>query len=302
MISLILGSMMAMPSVTPFYRGLPCAFSMEFDDSMTSQVKNLLPLLAKYNFTATFYVNPDTDRYKVNKTVWEKDVLAAGHELGNHTMRHKDTVGAIAAESEIGDAATILHKIIGRPSLIPFAVPGGVKWDIPATDFNRILTAHNLIFPPREDFYQDGHGDILRLPRLALESSSWHRLGFHGVGGEWLSTSVENITTLLQFLDANRAKMWVAPTGVVWKYQREREAFVGFTTSREVMKPQFDQAKLAPFELYDVPLSFRVPIDAGWKKAVVTVDGHRATTVAVVDGMVEFEATPQAKSVRVEKG
>ena len=297
---LLLGSgLMSVAAITPFAHGKPAAFSMEFDDSMISQVKNALPLLTKYKFNATFYVNPGVGHYAANRTVWEKDVPLSGHELGDHTMHHRDTVGAAAASSEIGDAATILHKVLGKPSLIPFAVPGGVKWDIPPADFQRILTSNNLIFVPREGFYQDGQGDILRLPQLALKTSSWHRLGFHGVGGDWLSTSVENLISLLSFLDAHRSDIWVAPTGTVWKYQREREAVSSVTFADGVLKVAFDRAKLAPFELYDVPLTVRVPF-AG-SKAVVTVDGKKSS-VPVVDGVAEFEFSPQAKSIRVSKG
>ncbi|RYG87727.1 MAG: hypothetical protein EON58_20490, partial [Alphaproteobacteria bacterium] len=43
-------------TVMPFFGGRKAAFSLEFDDSMDSQVKNALPLLAKYNFQATFYL------------------------------------------------------------------------------------------------------------------------------------------------------------------------------------------------------------------------------------------------------
>jgi peptidoglycan/xylan/chitin deacetylase (PgdA/CDA1 family) len=57
------------PLITPFAHGKPAAFSMEFDDSMGTHVKNLLPLLAKYRFPATFYVNPGTERYAAHREV-----------------------------------------------------------------------------------------------------------------------------------------------------------------------------------------------------------------------------------------
>ena len=42
------------PTVERFFGGAQGAFSMEFDDSMDSQVKNLLPLLARHQAVATY--------------------------------------------------------------------------------------------------------------------------------------------------------------------------------------------------------------------------------------------------------
>ncbi|MBS1727502.1 MAG: polysaccharide deacetylase family protein [Armatimonadetes bacterium] len=293
----LMSPMVETPTITPFAHGKSCAFSMEFDDSMGSQVQNLLPLLAQYRFPATFYVNPGEERYRQHQEVWEKKVLAAGNELGDHTMHHRDTVGAEQGASEIGDAAKILHKLVGHDALMPFAIPGGVKWEIPKADFDRILAENRLFLPGREAFYQDGQGDITKWAKMALDSSSWHHLGFHGVGGEWLSTSVANMKTLLEFLDQHRDKMWVAPTGVVWKYQREREAFLGLDAKG---KPRFDHEKLVPFDGYDVPLTMHYPVPAGWKKAKVIIDGGSPMTLEVTDGAVHFDFLPRASSIRVE--
>jgi peptidoglycan/xylan/chitin deacetylase (PgdA/CDA1 family) len=298
---LLAGSFLVLdgPSVTKFAQGKPSAFSLEFDDSMTSQVKNLLPLLAKFHFPATFYVNPGSGQYQANKDVWEKQIPAAGHELGDHTMHHKDTIGAEKASSEIGDAAKLIAKAIGHPMLTPFAIPGGVKWQIPEADFQRILKENQLFFPGREDFYQDGHGDITKFPQRAITEKSWRKLAFHGVGGEWLSTSVETMTTLFQYLDSHRNDLWIAPTGTIWKYERERDALIKVTLGPSGrLAPIFDRTKLEPFELFTVPLTMRSPVPLNWTKAVVTIDGKR-TDVKVINSAVEFEFMPQAKSIRV---
>ncbi|CAN5674396.1 hypothetical protein BH11ARM2_BH11ARM2_01270 [soil metagenome] len=290
------------PLVTPFAYGRKAAFSMEFDDSMDSHVKNVLPLLAQYRFPATFYINPGRTNYRPE--IWEKAVPAAGHELGDHTMHHGDTVGAEQGAKEIGDAAKVIERALGHPVLTPFGTPGGVKWEIPEVDFQRILKENRLFFPGRQDFYMDDQGDILRFPKLALEKGIWRQLGFHGVGGEWLSTSVAHLTTLLQFLDAHRNEIWVAPTGTIWKYQQEREAVTGIDSTREKdgsvrLTLRFDKAKLAPFELFDVPLTVRTPVSGDWKKVWVVIDGHRKQ-MATNDGRVDLQVSPQVKSIQLE--
>ena len=294
---------MSSPVVTPFAHGKSCAFSMEFDDSITTQVKNLFPLLLKYKFPVTFYLNPGRSQYKQNQEFWEKIVPLAGHELADHTWNHGDTVGAEKASEEIGSVAKLLEKIAGHPKLTVFGTPGGVKWEIPEADFRRILKENNLIFPGRQDFYQDGQGDITRFPKRALDEKVWRQLGFHGIGGEWLSTSLDNITTLFEYVHANRDKMWIAPTGTVYKYVHERAALTSIETAKNgALIPHFDKSKLGPFELYDEPLTMRAPVAVGWKKAIVTIDGKRLMPVSVKGGGIEFEFTPQAKLIQIKKG
>ncbi|RYG23489.1 hypothetical protein EON82_13855 [bacterium] len=300
--TLLFGMSILSPTVTPFAFGKKAAFSLEFDDSMVSQVKNVLPLLAQYRFPATFYINPGRNDYV--KEVWEKQVPAAGHELADHTMHHRDTIGAEQAASEIGECAKLIERVHGRPVLTVFGRPGGVRWEIPEADFQRILKENRLVYPGRMDFYQDGQGDITRFPRLALEKGVWRQLGFHGVGGQWLSTSVANLSEVLRFLDSHRDEMWVAPTGTVWKYLREREALQEIAVAAEGdgfrLTPRFDRAKLAPFELYDAPLTVRVELPADWTRAKVTMGGGWFV-VPVIGGTAMFQMLPPADSVVIRK-
>ena len=293
--SLLLGT----PAVTPFSHGKQCAFSLEFDDSITTQVKNVFPLLTKYHFPATFYVNPGRSQYKQDREFWEKILPLAGHELADHTWNHGDTVGAEKASQEIGSVAKLLEKLAGHPKLTVFGTPGGVKWQINEADFRRILKENHLIFPGRQDFYQDGQGDITRFPKRAIDEKVWRQLGFHGVGGEWLSTSVDNLTTLFKYLDSHRNDMWIAPTGPVYKYVHERDALANIEQLKGgTLVPHFDKSKLDPFELYNEPLTMHVPLPANWKKVVVTIDGKR-TEVPVISSAAEFDFVPQAKSIRL---
>ena len=301
--TLLLGMPLLSPTVTPFAFNKRAAFSLEFDDSMVSQIKNVLPLLAQYRFPATFYINPGRSDY--DKEVWEKRVPAAGHELADHTVHHADTVGAEQAAKEIGDCAKTIERVHGHPVLTVFGTPGGVKWEISPADFQRILKENRLVFPGRMDFYQDGQGDITRFPKLALEKGIWRQLGMHGVGGQWLSTSVENLTDLLRFLDVHRDELWVAPTGAVWKYQREREALQGISVEavgRDYrLTPHFNRAKLEPFELYDTPLTVRTDVPAEWTRVKVSISGKRFV-VPVNGGSAMFQMPPQASSVVIQKG
>jgi peptidoglycan/xylan/chitin deacetylase (PgdA/CDA1 family) len=59
--------------------------SLTFDDARPSQVDRGTPVLDRYGIKATFYALPSMLRYR--PPGW-KEVVAAGHELGNHTVSH----------------------------------------------------------------------------------------------------------------------------------------------------------------------------------------------------------------------
>ena len=66
--------------------GTEAAVSLTFDDGMRSQRELGVPLLNRYEVRGTFYLNPRDD-YATMLDGW-RDAVAAGHELGNHTISH----------------------------------------------------------------------------------------------------------------------------------------------------------------------------------------------------------------------
>jgi peptidoglycan/xylan/chitin deacetylase (PgdA/CDA1 family) len=62
--------------------------SLSFDDARASQVDVGAPLLDSYGVKATFYVSVASLRGRLDD--W-KAVVAAGHEIGNHSLRHACT-------------------------------------------------------------------------------------------------------------------------------------------------------------------------------------------------------------------
>ena len=65
--------------------GKRAAVSLTFDDARPSQLDVGIPILNAYGTKATFYVS--TRRLQQRLPDW-KEVLAAGHEIGNHSLRH----------------------------------------------------------------------------------------------------------------------------------------------------------------------------------------------------------------------
>ena len=114
--------------------GKRVAVSLTFDDARLSQADVGIPILDRYGVKATFYVS--TPRLEERLAAW-KEAVAAGHEIGNHSMRHpctgnfpwsRDkaledyTLSEMA--SELDQASTEIERLLGvRP--VSFAYPCG---------------------------------------------------------------------------------------------------------------------------------------------------------------------------------
>lgn len=68
--------------------GTRAAVSLTFDDARPSQVDVGVPILNEHGIRASFYVSPS--RVPERLAAW-KEAVAAGHEIGNHSMRHPCT-------------------------------------------------------------------------------------------------------------------------------------------------------------------------------------------------------------------
>ena len=72
-------------SVFEWPAGKRVAVSLSFDDARLSQVDVGLPLLKRHGVKATFYVS--LPRLAERLAGW-REAVAAGHEIGNHSVRH----------------------------------------------------------------------------------------------------------------------------------------------------------------------------------------------------------------------
>lgn len=101
------------------------AVALTFDDGPTKNVDQLLPLLARYNAKATFFlIGKDMEQYPDAI----KQIAAAGHQIGNHTYSHNRMVfkspSYIKNEIEKTDQ---LIRSSGYEAKIDFRPPYGKK-------------------------------------------------------------------------------------------------------------------------------------------------------------------------------
>ncbi len=113
------------PSLWHGNRNRP-SIALTFDDGPSESTPALLELLAEHNVRATFFMcGQNVRRYKEIA----KEVLAAGHEIGNHTDSH----AALYFKSpefiyrELALAQQSIHQITKTTPRF-FRAPYGVRW------------------------------------------------------------------------------------------------------------------------------------------------------------------------------
>ena len=306
------------PEITRFFGGASGAFSLQLDDSMPSQVENALPLLSDRKIRVTFFVNPGIAHYAANRRVWEEKIRRDGHELGNHTFTHKGATSAAEAQNEIARCAAVIAAAYdNRPRLTPFMIPGGVPWKVTPDELTRILDEFKTFLAPRSGILSDeiGGDTPTALPEKALRERSWQQLGMHGVGGEWLSTSIPRFTRLVDFLTANSAALWVAPTSAVYQYEAQRDAArpVVLTDASErgfSVTVTCDESHIKTFgvpfaALYNQPLTVRVPVPNEWRAFTVRQKTRTAKgEILSSEGktIAQFAVLPNRGIVQVTRG
>lgn len=109
----------------PFNRGI---VTITFDDGWTNQYTNALPLLKKYGQLGTFYLISGelTDQPDYMSVSQIKDIIAAGNEIGSHTITHPDltTLSQSAMQNEMQQSKITLQNSLGV-SVAAFAYPFG---------------------------------------------------------------------------------------------------------------------------------------------------------------------------------
>lgn len=103
-----------------------------FDDGYADMHQNALPILKKYNFTATFFIITQiVDDKKPGYMTWNQieDLAIEGMEIGSHSMTHPDLKDKPRAfqNSEIAGSKLVIESRIGTP-VKSFSFPAG-KYD-----------------------------------------------------------------------------------------------------------------------------------------------------------------------------
>ena len=237
--------------------GCQGAVTLSYDDAITSHFESVAPQLEKAGLRATFYIQVDTAGFTQHIDRWRK-VARAGHELGNHTLFHpcrKDapdehtwlsddynlskytpdrwlremrvanlvlrlvdgkterTFGNTCCDNYLGplDNRTCLEELIPR-----LFVAGRGEF------ISKPVDPQNINFAALGHYGADGKSfeQLRNEIEAAVRQGKWIFYMFHGVGKGTHSLYIEanQHQQLIDYLSANKDRIWTAPAVDVAKY------------------------------------------------------------------------------------
>lgn len=229
--------------------GHEMALSLTFDDARPSQANGGADLLDRYGVRATFYVMPAA--VEPHLMGWKR-IVAAGHEIGNHTNNHpctgnfdwsKDYPLEKYTEEQMEDELLETNKQI--ESLLG-VTPTSFAYPCGETTMGRGIDAKSYI-PVVARHFKTGRGwldetsndptyfdpalirgmkmddmtfeEIRPLIDQAREQGYWLVLAGHEIGQSGpLTTRASMLKDLLTYLRDEAPEIWVAPVGEVAAY------------------------------------------------------------------------------------
>ena len=175
--------------------------ALTFDDGPTSaRVDTLVGLLGARGVQATFFV---TGRELTTAPEAGRRLVAAGHELGNHTYSHRRLVlvapGTVRAEVERTDS---LIRAVGHVGPIPFRPPYGYKlvalpWYLARSGRTTVMW----------DVEPDSYADVAATPAgIVRHSLSRVRPGSIILLHPWYPSRATSIAAVGPLIDSLRAR------------------------------------------------------------------------------------------------
>ena len=239
--------------------GAKAAVSLAYDDAIDSQLDNAIPALDRAGLKGSFYLKLASPSLARRMPEW-RAAAARGHELGNHTLFHQcsaalpgrawvtpeddiDTTSAARLVAQIRLGNTMLHAIDGRDERT-FTVPCG---DVLAAGENYVKLIHGDFVAIKSGFggvvpdmatldpysvavdAPDGPtgAQLIALVQEATRRGTMINFTFHGIGGDYITTSNKAHEELLAWLVAHRDTVWTDTFLNIMKHVKAQQALHG---------------------------------------------------------------------------
>jgi len=252
------------------------AVSLAYDDALASQLDNAIPALDRFGLKGSFYLTLASPTVTHRLEEW-RAAAAHGHELGNHTLFHQcsatakghewvtpdvdlDTLDATRMAAQVRMANSMLHAIDGRTERT-LTVPCG---DVMARgvdyvrlvrgDFVAIKLGDAGVVPDMAalDAYAVGvtvpngatGAQLIALVEDAGRRGTMINFTFHGIGGDYITTSSQAHEDLLAYLAAHRDVYWTDTFLAIMKHVKSQQSARALGTHmREFEIPESGQPK-----------------------------------------------------------
>ncbi|MFD2934407.1 polysaccharide deacetylase family protein [Spirosoma flavum] len=222
--------------------GAKAAICLTYDDGMSSQLDQAIPVLNSLNIRGTFFLNSITDNHMADR--WRLAALK-GHELANHTLFHPclasrgwkpawalDNYTFERILKEVQSMSTQLYLLDGKTTKRTFAFPcgdttaggvsyldtlrrsgmvsygrmGGSSTDAVVTNF---ATLDNLQVPSWAVQPTNTSVDLIAYAEKAAQQGGLGVYMFHGVGSQWIAVSATEHKKLAEYLASHNQTYWV---------------------------------------------------------------------------------------------
>lgn len=237
---IICSSLCATAQLNFVWQGKKCAVVLTYDDAISQQLDNAIPVLDSLGLKATFYLTAYFGRNRLDD--WRK-AATKGHELGNHTLFHP-CIGGKGREwvkpdydlntytvqrmvDEIRMTNVFLQALDGKTKRTFAFTCGDMKIgdssfiNAMKNDFVAARAVRNEMHKINEvdlynvDCYMVNNNtaeEMIGWVKKAMESNSLLVILFHGVGGgNSLDVSLTAHRELLHFLKQNEKDIMIAP-------------------------------------------------------------------------------------------
>ncbi|MEP6594746.1 MAG: polysaccharide deacetylase family protein [Ginsengibacter sp.] len=238
----------------PWPQGKRAAVSLTFDDARESQVIVGTHLLDQYGIKATFFVVPSAMEKQLDG--WKKAV-AAGHEIGNHSLTHPCTgnftwsrTNALEdytleqMKNQLVDCNKRIQELLHVKAVV-FAYPCGQKFVGKGINTKSYVPLVAEMFlagrgwldeaandPSYDNFAQltgvesDGKDfeQVLPLLEEAKSTGKWLVLAGHEMGDSGTQTTrLAMLKKLIEYTQNPSNGIWIEPMGTVAKYIKEHK-------------------------------------------------------------------------------
>ncbi len=299
------------PRIAKFPGDRAAAVSLTFDDGLPDHLAIAVPSLEKRGMRGTFFLvtdyipnnaedaaKPNAHNYgKIPWPVW-KELAGKGHEIGNHSMHHKQLTKLSDEElaKEIDDAYSLIEKNIGQAPLT-FCFPGNGHDERVdrAVAQKHIAGRTRLVGYGGKDFTLEKANGMVE---NAIAKHDWMVVMIHGIKQGYDAFGDPSVFEAhLDFLAAQSNRVVVDTFANIARYVAERnnaklasEKIPGGV--RLTLTTTLDKR-------YSVPLTIVIPApDAKEAKAVFKDDG-KPLPVKIVQGSILVDMIPDGKSVDV---
>ena len=296
------------------------AVSYTFDDHCSNQFAIAVPMFNEFGYKLTLFPVPNWGPNWSNI----QNAAAAGHEVGSHTMSHPHLGSMTIADqtTELVNSQNTVNSYIPGQQCVTIAYPFCEPSDqaLTATYYIGARHCQGLIEGNTPgNYYQISSvicGSAGAVKTAAdfntkfvsvASTKGWCVFLIHGIDSDGgyspLSSSV--LRSSLQYLDARRSTYWVSTFGNVVRYIRERNDVSVAETSNTGDSITLSVTDTLPNGIYNVPITIRRPLPAGWGAANVSQNAQAVPSSIVKvnsTAYVMFDVVPDGGEVVLSRG